>query len=130
MLDYITEETTTMTARLDALMAELSEYRDEHKIYAEAAQGATAVQSLATLSLNRADQQIQMKQIDNVLATGRCVAADNMMLNYTRLIAPCMITGHAAGAAGALAVSEKCAPRHVAVPKLRELLKKQGAYLG
>ncbi len=70
------------------------------------------------------------KKVDNLLATGRCVAADNMMLNYTRLIAPCLITGQAAGAAAALAVGEKCKPRDVAVPKLRELLKKQGTYLG
>ena len=35
------------------------------------------------------------KKVDNLLAAGRCVAADNKMLNYTRLIAPCMLTGHA-----------------------------------
>lgn len=70
------------------------------------------------------------KRIDNLLAAGRCVAADNRMLNYTRLIAPCMITGHAAGAAAALAVKAQCTPRNVDVAALQALLKEQGAYLG
>jgi len=69
-------------------------------------------------------------KIDGLLAAGRCVAADNVMLNYTRLIAPCLVTGHAAGAAAAVAVADKCRPRDVDIPKLQALLKKQGAYLG
>ncbi len=70
------------------------------------------------------------KRVDNLLAAGRCVSADNMMLNYTRLIAPCMLTGHAAGVAAALAAQANSAPRNVELPALQELLKKQGAYLG
>ena len=69
-------------------------------------------------------------KIDNLLATGRCVAADNLMLNYTRLIGPCLVTGHAAGTAAALAIDSKCRPRDVDVVKLQRLLKSQGAYLG
>jgi hypothetical protein len=69
-------------------------------------------------------------RVDNLLAAGRCVAADNKMMNYTRLIAPCFLFGHAAGAAAALAVTDKCRPRDVDVPKVQALLKKQGAYLG
>ncbi len=70
------------------------------------------------------------QRVDNLLASGRCVAADNTMLNYTRLIAPCMVTGHAAGAAAALAVQSKTTPRGVDIAALQALLKKQGAYLG
>ncbi len=70
------------------------------------------------------------KKIDNLLAAGRCIAADNLMLNYTRLIAPCLVTGHAAGAAAAVAVADKTSPRKVNVAKVQALLKKQGAYLG
>jgi hypothetical protein len=69
-------------------------------------------------------------KIENLLATGRCVAADNLMLNYTRLIAPCLVTGHAAGAAAAVAVADKTTPRKVNIAKVQTLLKKQGAYLG
>ena len=70
------------------------------------------------------------RKIDNLLAAGRCVAADNLMLNYTRLIAPCLVTGHAAGAAAAVAVADKVRPRDVDVARVQALLKKQGAYLG
>ena len=38
--------------------------------------------------------------------------------------------GHAAGAATALAVEDKCPPRDVNIPQLQKLLVKQGAYLG
>ena len=69
-------------------------------------------------------------RVDNLLAAGRCVAADNKMMNYTRLIAPCFVLGHAAGAAAALCVQDGCRPRDVEVPKLQALLKKQGAFLG
>ena len=69
-------------------------------------------------------------RVDNLLAAGRCVAADNRMMNYTRLIAPCFLLGHAAGAGAALAVNDRCRPRDVEIPKLQALLKKQGAYLG
>lgn len=69
------------------------------------------------------------KRVENLLAAGRCVAADNKMLNYTRLIAPCMLTGHAAGAAAALAVKNGYPPRQVDTAALQGLLREQGAYL-
>ncbi len=69
-------------------------------------------------------------RVDNLLAAGRCVAADNKMMNYTRLIAPCFALGHAAGAAAALSVKENSRPRDVKVAEVQALLKDQGAYLG
>ena len=69
-------------------------------------------------------------RVENLLAAGRCVAADNLMMNYTRLIGPCLLTGQAAGAAAALAIRNKCRPRDVDVPQLQALLKKQGVWLG
>lgn len=69
-------------------------------------------------------------KIDNLLAAGRCIAADNLMMNYMRLIGPCLVSGQAAGAAAALAIQSKCRPRDVDVRQLQALLKKQGAYLG
>ena len=67
MLEFINTETESTAARLDDLMAELAQYREEHQVYAEAAQGATAVTSMSELSLARADQRIQLRQIDNLL---------------------------------------------------------------
>jgi hypothetical protein len=69
-------------------------------------------------------------KLDGLLAAGRCIAADNLMLNYMRLIGPCLVSGQAAGAAAALAVRNKCRPRDVNVAQLQDVLKKQGAYLG
>ena len=69
-------------------------------------------------------------KVDNLLAAGRCIAADVKMMNYTRLIGPCLVTGHAAGAAAALAVHDKRRPRDIDVARLQALLIKQGAYLG
>jgi hypothetical protein len=69
-------------------------------------------------------------KLDNLLAAGRCIAADNLMSNYMRLIGPCLLSGQAAGAAAGLALKSKCRPRDVDVAQLQALLKKQGAYLG
>ncbi len=69
-------------------------------------------------------------RVDNLLAAGRCIAGDNLMLNYLRLIGPCLLSGQAAGAAAALAIKSKCRPRDVDVRQLQALLKQQGAYLG
>ena len=70
------------------------------------------------------------KQVDNVLATGRCVSGDPRLADYLRIIPTCFVTGHAAGCAAALAIQDKCRPRDVDVPKLQKVLKEQDAYLG
>jgi ribulose 1,5-bisphosphate synthetase/thiazole synthase len=69
-------------------------------------------------------------KVDNLLAAGRCIAGDNLMLNYMRLIGPCLVSGQAAGAAAALAIKSKVRPRDVDVAQLQALLKKQGVYFG
>jgi len=70
------------------------------------------------------------RKIDNILAAGRCLDVDTPMVEDMRLIATCLLTGHAAGAAAALAVQDKCRPRDVELTRLRQLLLEQGAYLG
>jgi len=70
------------------------------------------------------------RRLDNLLAAGRCVCVDEKLIEDMRLIAPCLTTGHAAGAAAALAVRSGCRPRDVEIPALRKLLLEQGAYLG
>lgn len=69
------------------------------------------------------------KKLDNLLAAGRCLDVDTPMVEDMRLIATCLLTGHAAGAAAALAVQANCRPREVDLSKLRQLLLSQGAYL-
>lgn len=70
------------------------------------------------------------KKLDGLLATGRCICVDEKLIEDARLIASCLTTGHAAGAAAALAVQSNCRPRDVDIGKLQRLLTSQGAYLG
>jgi len=69
------------------------------------------------------------KKLDNLLTAGRSVCADEKLIEQTRLIAPCLTTGHAAGAAAALAVKSNCRPRDIDIPALQKLLRDQGALL-
>jgi len=70
------------------------------------------------------------RKLDNVLAAGRCISAEAKMAEIIRIIPPCFVTGHAAGAGAAVAVKDGCRPRDVDVAKVQKLLKDQGAYLG
>jgi len=70
------------------------------------------------------------KKVENLLAAGRCISGEQKIADHFRLIAPCCVTGQAAGVAAALAVKDSCRPRDVEVPKLQKELRRQGAYLG
>jgi ribulose 1,5-bisphosphate synthetase/thiazole synthase len=70
------------------------------------------------------------KQLEGLLAAGRCICMDEKLIEDMRLIASCLTTGHAAGTAAALSVQSGCRPREVEIPKLQKLLTSQGAYLG
>lgn len=67
---------------------------------------------------------------DNVLAAGRCISVDMGMADLVRLVPNCFVTGHAAGAAAAVAVQDNCRPRDVDVAKVQKILRQQEAYLG
>ena len=64
------------------------------------------------------------------LAAGRCISAEIRMADLVRLIPNCFVTGHAAGVAAAVAVRDKCLPRHVDVSQVQTILRDQEAYLG
>jgi len=70
------------------------------------------------------------KQVDGVIAAGRCISGEPRMADLLRVIPPCFVTGHAAGVAAALAVKDGCRPRDVEVPTIQKILKDQDAYLG
>jgi len=70
------------------------------------------------------------KTVDNLLTAGRCISCTPDIIDIVRLIAPCMVTGHAAGTAAALAAKSNVAPRKVPVPELQKVLREQGAFLG
>ena len=69
------------------------------------------------------------RRLDGLLACGRHVSCDANSHGFLREIPQCWLTGHAAGAAAALAVKAGVQPRAVDVPQLQALLREQGAYV-
>jgi hypothetical protein len=69
------------------------------------------------------------RAVDGVLAPGRHLSCDATSHSFMREIPQCWLTGHAAGAAAALAACGNVAPRAVDIGALQAALQKQGAYL-
>ena len=72
--------------------------------------------------------QLVPKGIDNLLCAGRMLG-DPSTIDTFRLIAPCMVTGEAAGTAAALAAQKGVVPRNLDVTLLRKTLLAAGVYL-
>ncbi|MCC6792992.1 MAG: FAD-dependent oxidoreductase [Thermomicrobiales bacterium] len=70
------------------------------------------------------------RDIDGLLVAGRCVSATHEALGAIRVMPPSFAMGQAAGTAAAMAIEWGIAPRQVPVPQLRELLTRQGVFLG
>lgn len=68
--------------------------------------------------------------VDNLLLAGRCISATHEALASTRVIAPSMAQGEAAGVAAALAAAKRCGVREVDVAQVRRILAERGAFLG
>lgn len=70
------------------------------------------------------------KNTENLLVAGRCFCFERELVEDTRIIGTCLITGHGAGAAAGLAVKEGEKVRDLDTDKLKGLLLQQGAWLG
>ena len=70
------------------------------------------------------------KDVDNVLAAGRCISGERLMADLIRVIPICWVTGHAAGVAAAVAVRDRCTPRNADITEIQKMLRQQEAYLG
>lgn len=70
------------------------------------------------------------RKTDNLLVAGRCFCFERELAEDTRIIGTCLVTGHGAGAAAAVAVKDNELPRNISTGKLRHLLTEQGAWLG
>ncbi len=66
-------------------------------------------------------------RIDGLLVAGRPISASHIAHASVRVMSHCMVTGHAAGAAAALAVNAGVQPRAVDIGDLRRLLQAQNA---
>lgn len=69
-------------------------------------------------------------EIDNLLVAGRAISATSDAAGAVRVMPPCMAMGHAAGIAAALCVKGGISPRNIDAADVRELLIKDGAFLG
>ena len=68
--------------------------------------------------------------IDNLLVAGRCASMTHEGQSAARVSGACFVMGEAAGSAAVLALSGNRIPRDIAVEKLQETLKQQGAFIG
>lgn len=68
-------------------------------------------------------------KIDNLLVGGRCASMTHGGQSAARVSGPCMVMGHAAGNAAALAIERGVAASDVPVPELQARLRAQGAIL-
>jgi FAD-dependent oxidoreductase family protein len=68
---------------------------------------------------------LRPQRLDNLFVAGRCISADHDALASTRVMAPSMALGQAAGLAAALVAQEA-----LTVDALQGELKEQGAFLG
>ncbi|MFN8640795.1 MAG: FAD-dependent oxidoreductase [Candidatus Binatia bacterium] len=67
------------------------------------------------------------REVDNLLAAGRCISVDHRVHHATKEIPSCMMTGQAAGTAAALAAQAGVSPAEVGVARLRDALRQAGA---
>jgi FAD dependent oxidoreductase len=68
--------------------------------------------------------------IDNLLVAGRCASMTHEGQSAARVSGACFAMGEAAGSAAALALSGNTKPRDLAVDKLQQALRQQGAFIG
>jgi ribulose 1,5-bisphosphate synthetase/thiazole synthase len=70
------------------------------------------------------------ERIDNLLVAGRCASMTHEGQSAARVSGACFAMGEAAGSAAALALSGNTKPRDIAVDKLQQALRQQGAFIG
>jgi len=66
----------------------------------------------------------------NLLVAGRCFCFEKSLVEDTRIIGTCLITGHGAGAAAAVAAQTQIPVGDVNIKKVQEILRDQDGYLG
>jgi len=70
------------------------------------------------------------KKTKNLLVAGRCFCFEKKLVEDARVIGTCLITGHGAGAAAAVAVKNGSSVQDTDIAKIRATLVEQKAYLG
>src|SRR5882724_7740442 len=70
------------------------------------------------------------QRVDNLLIAGRCASMTHDGQSAARVSGACFAMGEAAGQAAALALSGNTIPRDIAVEKLQQQLRNNGAFIG
>lgn len=70
------------------------------------------------------------KKTDGLLVAGRCFCFEKELVEDTRIIGTCLVTGHGAGVAAGIAVRDRQKVRDLDPKKLRKELLLQNVYLG
>jgi hypothetical protein len=66
---------------------------------------------------------------NNLLVAGRCFSFEKALAEDTRIIGTCLITGHGAGAAAAVAVKSGCSVKDLDISKVQKILTGQNALI-
>ena len=70
------------------------------------------------------------KKTENLLVAGRCFCFEQSLVEDTRIIGTCLVTGHGAGAAAAVAVNSRETVKEIDRKKLRKTLEEQHVWFG
>ncbi len=70
------------------------------------------------------------KKTENLLVAGRCFCFEQALTEDTRVIGTCLVTGHGAGAAAAVAVNSRETVKEISRKKLRKTLEEQHVWFG
>ena len=74
-------------------------------------------------------RSLYTNEVKNVLAAGRCIAAEEEAWQVTRVIPPAAVTGEAAGVAAALCLEEQKSVQEISVQTIRKTLASKGVML-
>ncbi len=73
---------------------------------------------------------IHSDQCPNLFVAGRCMSSDHTVIDVTRAIGTCAVTGEASGVAAALLIKEKITDRRrLPVERLQKMLREAGALI-
>lgn len=70
------------------------------------------------------------ESLDNIVVAGRCISATHMAQGATRNMAPCLVSGEAAGVAAAMSVHLGISARRLDIAHLQRELCGRGVFLG
>jgi hypothetical protein len=70
------------------------------------------------------------KKTENLLVAGRCFCFEQSLVEDTRIIGTCLITGHGAGVGAAIAANDRVRVQDIDRKKLRKILEDQNVWFG